>query len=132
VQPGRIRTIGTLAALAAPGVAAVVGAILWTLAPPNGVSGAVPSLFAYLLALLAMPTLLATGLPFYGEGWRVVAAIVSSGLLWLALGRLAAGRATRDIDAGWRDYFAEIATMTVAVWGGVLVGLVAMAVILSR
>lgn len=132
MQPGRIRTFGTLAALIAPGVAALVGALLWLIAPANGLSGAVPSLIAYLLALLAIPTVLATGLPFYGEGWRIAAAVVSSALLWLALGRLAAGRATRDIDAGWREYAVEIATMTVAVWAGVLVGLLAMAVILNR
>lgn len=81
-----------------------------------------PSLLSYGLVLLAVPTALFTGLPWLIEPINVGGALASSALLWLVLGRWAAGRVTADVDATWRDFWAEFGIMATGVWLGIAGG----------
>jgi hypothetical protein len=79
------------------------------------------------LAALAVPTAVPLGLPWRG-GWAVeVAALLTSAALWAGLGRWAARRATRSPVADWSDWRREFGRLVVAMWAGVVVGLVGMA-----
>lgn len=132
MAPGRIRTFGTLGGLLLPGLLVVLAVLLWVVSPSSGVGGATTLFASYFFALLGVPTLLLTGLPLYGGAWRLAAAVVTSGVLWLALGRWAGGRATRDVDGTWRDWIAEMLAMTIGVWAGLVLGLIAVVLILNH
>jgi hypothetical protein len=132
VDPHTISRLGLPAALVPPGALTVVATLLWLSAPDKGVAGAGQDFAAYFLALLAAPTILVTGLPFFGGGARVALAVVSSAALWLAVGWWATRRTLRAPETTWRAYLLELAPMVLGVWAGVVVGLGAMVVILGR
>lgn len=98
----------------------------------DGLACVRPSSLAYLLWLMAAPTTVATGIPLYFSTTAVLGALASSVVIWLVLGRWAAGRATADVDATWRDFWAELAVMAVAMWAGLGVGALAIVVWLGR
>lgn len=129
---GRIAALGAPAGLAPALVAGFVGVLLWLAAPDHGSAGAGQSFVAYLLLLFALPTTLLTGLPFFGGGWRVLLTLVTSGLLWGALGWWSARRVRYAGDPTWRAYAAELGPMVVGVWAGVVAGLVAMVLLVSH
>lgn len=131
IDPARMGVLGAPLALLPAAFLAIVGLLVWS-AAPGGHAGAAQDAAAYLLALLALPTLLLTGLPFYGGSGRVLLAVVTSAVVWLVLGRWAARRARRETPPSWRGYAAELAPMVAGVWAGVIVGLVAMVMILSH
>lgn len=121
-KPGRIRILGpVLACLPAVGLA-VAAIAVWVGWSCTSVGCVKPSLLTYGLLLLAAPTALLTGLPWILEPLSVGGALVSSAVLWLVLGRWAAGRVTADVDATWRDFWAEFVVMAVGVWLGIAGG----------
>lgn len=77
---------------------------------------------SWLLPALALPTAVLFGLPMEADLARVIAVGVSSTLIWLLIGRIAARRATRQPIATWRDYVREFAWLAVAVWLGIATG----------
>lgn len=97
--------------------------------PCEGTDCAQPALGGWLLVLIAFPTALASGLPWYLNVVTVGVAVATSLGGWLVLGSIAARRAARDPLAGWRDYWAEYLVLAGSVAAGVLVGLVLIAVI---
>lgn len=129
---GRVTLLGAPAGFAPALAAGVVGALLWLAAPDHGSAGAGQIFVAYLLMLFALPTTLLTGLPFFGGAWRVLLALVTSGLLWGALGWWAARRVRYAGDSNWRAYAAELGPMVIGVWAGVVAGLVAMVLLVSH
>jgi hypothetical protein len=86
----------------------------------------------WLLALCAVPTGLLLGLPWTASAPMLAAAVASSVLFWLLMGRWAAVRATRDVDARWRHVAVELLPTAVAVWAGQLAGMGAAAFLLIR
>jgi hypothetical protein len=104
--------------LVAPALLTLASAILRA-----GEAGRVRGGLAYLATLCAAPGLIATGTPVNGGTGRVVAGYALSALLWLSLGALAAGRATRSPVATWRDWRREYAWLCVPVWAGTLMAL---------
>jgi hypothetical protein len=121
-KPGRIRILGPVLACVP---AVLLGAVAlgvrvgWSCTSVGCVK---PSLLSYGLALLAVPTALLTGLPWLLGPVNVGGALASSAVLWLVLGRWAAGRVTADVDATWRDFWLEFGTMASGVWLGIAVG----------
>ena len=59
-------------------------------------------------------------------------AVLASVPLWLVLGLVASRRATRSTVASWRDYWREMAFLTVAVVIGAIVALAAATKILDE
>ncbi|CAN5698947.1 hypothetical protein BH20ACT2_BH20ACT2_24770 [soil metagenome] len=110
----------------------VVATAVWQIWSCDGLGCVRPSTVSYLLWMMAAPTTVATGIPLYFSTGAVAAALGSSLVIWLVLGRWAAGRATADVDATWRDFWAELAVMAVAVWAGLGVGALAIVVWLGR
>lgn len=118
----RIRGWGPFLALIAPGLVGA-GAWLSLRSFDTAWSGAV-GLFG---ALLAAPGLLFVGAPF-GDRGLYPAAIAASGVMWLAIGWLAARRATRNPMASWGSFWQHYAWMLLGVWAGVA-GALAVAVV---
>lgn len=79
----------------------------------------------------AAPGLLVAGAPFADDSTYPVA-VLASIVLWLLLGFLASRRATLATIASWRDFWREMAFLTVAVVLGAIVALVAATSILGE
>lgn len=122
-QPGRIRLLGPVAVLALPGALLVLAALAYVAYPCDGASCVRPTLASYFLVLLAVPTALLVGLPWFIHPLNVALAAGTSLMLWVFLGRWASRRATEDVDATWGSYAAELALVLVGIWGGIVVGL---------
>lgn len=122
-RPGQIRRLGPVAALLLPATLVVLAGLLFYGYPCEGSACVRPTLTAYLLLLLAAPTSLLAGLPWFLHPLNLLAAGGTSLVLWLVLGRWAARRATDDVDATWGSYAGELAFMLAGVWGGIIVGL---------
>ncbi len=123
----RLRTLGPLAALVIPaciGLGATV-ALHGSTSTARGVGG-------FVLAVLAAPALLVAGAPLRSGTGLYLAAAIASALLWMALGAVAAHRATRRPVATWRDFWHEFAWLMAGVWAGVVVGLLAANLILGQ
>jgi hypothetical protein len=121
-KPGRIRILGPLLACVPAlvlGTVALAVRVGWSCTSIGCVK---PSLLSYGLVLLAVPTALLTGLPWLLGPVNVGGALATSALLWLVLGRWAAGRVTTDVDATWRDFWFEFGIMATGVWLGILGG----------
>ena len=121
-RSARIRTLAPLVALLVPltlCLGALVFLVLW---PCSGRGCIEPSLAAWLLVLFAVPTSLISGLPWYLTPLTIGAALLSSLILWVGLGALAGRRASRDPDAGWAAFAAEMLALAAGVIGGVLLG----------
>jgi hypothetical protein len=131
-RPGRIRLFGPLVALLLPLALLGVAGAIWVAWPCDGIACVKPSLAAYGLGMFAVPTALLAGLPWFIGGLTIAAAAITSAVLWIGMGRWAAARATADVDATWRTFWVELLTMAAGVWCGVLGGLAATGIWLSR
>jgi hypothetical protein len=130
-RPGRIRIYGPLAALLVPAVLGLVAFLIYN-GSCNGAECIKPSITAWAIVLLVAPTALVAGLPWFIGPVSLGATAASSLVMWLGFGRWAARRATRDVDAGWRAYWLELAFIVGGLWAGVGVGLAGMAFVLTH
>ena len=126
-----LRTWGPVAALVAPGLAALGALVFLVLVPCSGRSCAVPGAVGTVLAGMAVPTAPVVGLPWRGGAVVVAAALATSVALWLGLGAVAARRATRSPAADWRDWRRSYVALVAAVWAGLAGGVVLMALLAS-
>ncbi len=113
----RIRVWGPLLGLVIPGV---LGAIAYGSLQLSDASwsGAVGLIGGY----YAAPTLLAVGAPFADRELYPLA-VIAAGLLWMAVGFLAARRATRNPMATFADFWRHYLWMLAGIWCGVSVAL---------
>jgi hypothetical protein len=118
----RLRTLGPFAGLVVPAVALATSAAL---KPAVSCEGACLSQVtaSWILPALAFPTTVLWGIPLQDGAVRYAGAAVTSVLFWLALGWLAARRATRSPVASWRNWWTEFAWVLGSVWLGTGVGL---------
>jgi hypothetical protein len=114
-------------ALLVPLTLTLSGLLVLAAWPCSGRGCIEPSLGAWLLVLFAMPTALAAGLPWFVNPLTIGAALLSSLVLWMALGAIAGRRTAREPDAGWGTFAGEMLTLTAGVIGGVLLGFVIIA-----
>ena len=122
-----IRRSGPFLALVLPsvlGVLAVV-ALRGSTSTDRGVGG-------FVLALLAAPLLPAFGEPMRAGSGTVVAAGAASAALWFVLGALAARRATRSPYTGWGRFWSEYLWLSLCVWMGAVLAVVAANLVLGR
>ena len=113
----RIRVWGTLLGLVIPGVLGAIAYFSLQLSDASW-SGPVGLIGGY----FAAPTLLGVGAPFGDRGLYPLA-VVAAGLLWMAVGFLAARRATRNPMATFGDYWRHYLWMLGGIWLGVGVAL---------
>lgn len=109
----QLRRFGPAMALAVPASLLGIGAALlqWTGSAVRGFGG-------FLLTALAAPTMLLVGVPVSGGTPRYVLAAATSLVLWLGIGAWASARATRNVVAGWRDWWHEYLWLGGPVWVG--------------
>lgn len=131
-RPGQIRRLGPAAALLLPAALVALAGLLFYGYPCEGSACVRPTLASYLLLLLAAPTSLLAGLPWFLHPLNLLIAVGSSLALWLFLGRWASRRATEDVDATWGTYAAELGLVLVGIWGGIVVGLAIVGLWLSH
>ncbi len=113
----RIRVWGPLLGLVIPGLLGAIayGSLQLSDASWSGPVGLIGGYYA-------APTLLAVGAPF-GDRELYPLAVIASGLLWMAVGFLAARRATRNPMATFADYWRHYLWMLAGIWFGVSVAL---------
>jgi hypothetical protein len=123
----RIRRIGPLLALVPAAVlgAASIGLLRHNVATARGVTG-------FAAAVLAAPALMPLGVPLATGSQRLWLGIVVSGVLWVAVGVVAAQRATRSPVAGWGDFWREFGWLAAGIWLGVVLALVGVEVFVGR
>jgi hypothetical protein len=119
----RLRSAGPFMALAPPFVALVAAAALWRFTDCSGESCVTSGAAGWLLAAMALPTSLVVGMPWEAGSLRYVVMGVTSALVWMGLGYLAARRATRSPVADWWDWWREYVWYLLGVWAGVLAAL---------
>lgn len=85
----------------------------------------------FILAVASIPTLPLFGVPVMGGTTRWALAVVTSSMLWFAIGTLAARRSTSRVVTGWPEWRREYVRLSVGVWVGALVGLAVAATVLS-
>lgn len=107
--------------MAALAPAALTGAVslllLW------GNTSAWRGVGAVALSLFAAPVLLAVGAPLTG-GTLLLLGVALSAVLWVAVGAVAAHRATARPAAAWREFWTQYLWLAGGVWIGVVVALV--------
>lgn len=86
----------------------------------------------FVACVFAAPALIAFGVPLTGDSGVYRLAIVTSAVLWLVVGLIAARRATRRPAAMWGDFWREFAWFAAAVWCGVVVAIAAANLLLGR
>lgn len=130
-RPGRIRTLGPVVALLVPVGLIALASLLLSAWPCDGSSCAAPYVGAWGLLLLAVPTALLAGLPWFASPVTVGLALASSAALWVWLGVRAGRLATTDIDATWGTFWRELGFSLLGVGLGVALGGLVMVVVLS-
>jgi hypothetical protein len=115
----RIRRLGPIVALLPAAVlgAAAIAALHGNTSTARGVGG-------FAAAVLGAPALLAFGVPLASGNSKILLGVLVSAALWLAIGVVAARRATRSPVATWRDFWREFAWMAAGVWLGTIAALV--------
>jgi len=108
---------------------AILGATAWL--SLQLADGKTSGLLALVTGVSAAPGLLFVGAPF-SDNSQYPMAVVASMPLWLVLGFVASRRATRSTVASWRDYWREMAFLTIAVVLGAIVALAAATRILDE
>lgn len=93
--------------------------------------GRLSGLIGLVMGTAAAPGLLVAGAPL-GDESSYPLAVFASLPFWLLLGFLASRRATRRLIASWRDYWRELAWLTIAVVLGAIVALIAATAILGE
>ena len=114
-----------MAVLNASGIGAFAALLL------VGSNSAVRGIPGFVFAIAAVPTLPLFGVPVMGGTTRWVLALVSSGVMWYFVGRLAAIRSTRRPMTSWPEWRREWARIAIGIWVGSLVGLGLAATVLS-
>jgi hypothetical protein len=115
----RVRTWGAVAGLVPPGIlAAIGGLLLW------GSTSAARGLTGFIFLVMGVPVLPLLGVPAEGGSNRYLLAAVASVVLWLAIGWVAARRATRLAVAGWAEWRREYLPLAIGVWVGAAAALV--------
>jgi len=123
----RIRRLGAFVALVP---AASLGVLSVLLLRDNTTT--LRGILGFLAATLAAPALMPFGIPLSNDPKRMFLGIVVSAVLWLAIGFVAARRATRSPVATWRDYWREYLWLASGVWLGVVGGLLVIEIALGR
>lgn len=108
---------GTLLGLLIPGTIGAIAYFSLQLSDASW-SGPVGLIGGY----FAAPTLLGVGAPFGDRDLYPLAAI-AAGLLWMAIGFLAARRATRNPMATFADFWRHYTWMLLGIWVGVAIAL---------
>ena len=108
---------GVLLPVVMIGIAALVLEI-----PANGHIANLLGITGSLLALCAVPTAVAFGIPVEVGPMRAVLAVVTSLLLWGLLGWWAGRRVSQRVIGGWREWAVEFGWVAVCLWAGVLTG----------
>lgn len=103
------------------------GAVLALRAGDGRLSG----LIGLLGGVTAAPGLLVAGAPLASSD-NYPLAVLASVPLWLLLGLVASRRATVSSVASWRDYWRELAFLTIAVLLGAIAALIAATQILGE
>lgn len=115
--------------LVAVGVALAVGIVAaMLLVGSNSAWRGVPG---FVLAVASVPTLPVFGVPVMGGTTRWVLAVVTSAMLWFAVGTLAARRSTSRVLTSWPEWRREYVRLAVGVWAGALLGLAVAGTVLS-
>jgi hypothetical protein len=130
-RPGQIRSFGPVAVLAVPLALALVAAIIIQTWPCDGTACGKPYAGAWGLVLFALPTALATGIPWIVSPINVVLALGTSLALWVVFGRWASQRATEDVDATWWTFWREVAFYAGGAALGVVGGLLVMVTVVT-
>lgn len=117
--------MGPLLALVLPMMAGGLGlaTLRWSEASWSGTVG-------LLGGVLGAPGLLFAGAPF-GDRGLYPAAVAGSIVIWLLIGVLASRRATRHTMATWSDFWRHCIPLTIGVWVGAGVGLLAAALVVG-
>ena len=121
-----VRKNAARAALMIPVATGLVAAILLT-----GSDSAWRGIPGFVLAIMSLPTLPLTGIPVMGGALRWLVAIVTSAIVWMFLGLVAARRSTSRPLTGWREWRREWLRLAVGVWAGALIGIGVAATFLS-
>ena len=117
-----LRRRGPFVALALPTLLGLIAAVVLGADDPSrrGVLG-------FVAAVMAAPLLPVLGIPLRSGTTLVAAAVVASGVLWLAIGWWAARRST-----SWAGYAIEYGWMVIAVWAGTGLAALAANLVLGR
>lgn len=123
------RSIKSLGPFAALGPMAIFGLLsslfLW------GSQSTLRGVIGFVLAILSCPTLPLFGFPVSSRGTMWIAVLISSAALWIAIGTLAARRATSRAVAGWREWRREWLRLAIGLWIGAFAGLAIAAILLT-
>lgn len=115
----RVRSLGAFAGLLPPAVfVAIGGLLLW------GSNTGKRGLPGFVSLVLGVPVLPLLGVPAEGGSGRYALAGVSSGVVWLFIGWIAARRATRLPVAGWAEWRKEYFPLAIGVWIGAIAALI--------
>lgn len=121
-----VRAWGPLLAI---GIATGIGAVAALLLV--GSNSAVRGIPGFVFAIAAVPTLTLFGVPVMGGTTRWMLALLTSGVMWYFVGRLAAIRSTSRPMTSWPEWRREWARIAIGIWVGSLVGLGLAATVLS-
>lgn len=124
---GRIRQRGPWLGLVPPAGLGAVAALL-----VQGTGSTIRGVLAFLLAVMAAPSLLVAGVPLATGRAVYGLALVGGALWWLAISTVAARRATRTPVATWGDFWREYAWLAGATALGAVLALVAADLVLGR
>ncbi len=116
-----VRRRGWLVGLALPVIVIALAAIVLEI-PANGHMSNVLGITGSLLALLAVPTAVAFGIPVEVGPVRAALAVASSLVLWALLGAWAGRRVSHRVVGGWREWMVEFGWVVFCLWAGVLTG----------
>ncbi|HTN81396.1 MAG TPA: hypothetical protein VMK16_17130 [Acidimicrobiales bacterium] len=117
----RVRRRGWMAGVLLPVVMIGIAALVLEI-PANGHIANLLGITGSLLALCAVPTAVAFGIPVEVGPVRAVLAVVTSLLLWGLLGWWAGRRVSQRVIGGWREWAVEFGWVAVCLWAGVLTG----------
>ena len=117
----RVRRRGWLAGLLLPVVVIVIAGLVLEI-PANGHIANILGITGSLMALCAVPTAVAFGIPVEVGPVRAVLAVVTSFLLWALLGWWAGRRVSQRVIGGWREWAVEFGWVALCLWAGVLTG----------
>ena len=116
-----VRRRGWLAGLLLPVIVVATAAIVLEI-PSEGHIANILGVTGSLLALLAVPTAVAFGIPVEVGPVRAGLAVVTSLLLWALLGWWAGRRVSERVVGGWREWVVEFGWVVLCLWAGVLTG----------
>lgn len=128
----RLRSVGPFMALGPPAVALAAAGMVWQFSRCSGEACVTSGAAGWFLAAIALPTSLVVGMPWEAGNLRYLVMGVSSAVVWMGLGYLAARRATRSPVATWRDWWREYAWYLFGVWAGVLAALAILAYVVQH